>query len=534
MKLVKLMVVTLALTLVAASASYAAVSFTSASTLNMMAPNARNGLAGNVALTAVSTGTIPVGETLINSYGGAQISVLSTICVKATILTGTVLGFGSTAACTAAGVVAPGTIVSGAGFPAYGTAITLAGVMSVTVNQTNITVNFLTGVPFTVTVDGFEYSGVRLNVVPLTGGTSLNTTINSTITSILSQVSTTNPYLPVAVTQDPLNLLPVAATAKFSSGAIALTPTVNLTAVEGPAMPNAFATNGAAALATKVIFQIASIPAGITATGAVIAAAPVGYTLAGSTAGSMANGVVVGVTALPVPVVVQAAGATTATVTVSIPASDPTIVEVVPITVTFACAATTLPVGAIATATATLGPEITGAAALTTLVPPTIPLAFGTLGPVYYQAQWEPTVNVLEIQQLTTELLSQFNYYSGADGYNTGISIFNATGFNGAVGQTAEITVTLYPFAPPTTPIAAKITSATFKPGFGLDANGKLPAGGSWIVLLNDILSGMGVSGSFQGAIRFTCFFTHGHGSVWDCRFKICSSIARLPDVGIA
>jgi hypothetical protein len=402
MKFIKLMVVTLAFILSAASASCAAVAFTSAATLNMMAPNARNGLAGNVALTALSSGVVPVGETLIISYGGAQISVLSTICVKATVA-GTTIGFGTTAACTAAGVSSVYIIpATGTGFTGYDVANTLAGVMTVTVKQSCITINFLTGVPFTGAVDGFEFSGVRLNVVPVTSGTQTGSTISATITSIQSQIGTTNPYLPIVFTQNPLSILPGTSMAAFSSntiglGSAALVPgpsesVSTITAIEGAVLPNAFVTNGATA-PTKVIFQITEIPAGVNVTGAAIAAAPSGYTRVGSTSGSMANGAVVG----PItPTVSFTQTGTTATVTVDILSSDPSVQEVAPVTLTFSGAATTLPADAIGTVKTTLGPEVAGASGAT-LTLPAAGLPFGSAGPVAYKAQFDVNPTSCEV-----------------------------------------------------------------------------------------------------------------------------------------
>jgi hypothetical protein len=487
MKLVKCMIVTLALTLVAASASYAAVSFTSASTYNMMAPNARNGLSGNITLNAIANGSAPTGETIIISYPGAQISVLSSVCVKLTAFSGTI-GYG--AGCS-------GVSIAVGAFTGYDVALPQAGVAQVAVGRTSISINFLGVVPFVAPGDGFEISGVRLNIVQATGGTATGMRLDANVYSIMSQISTTNPILPVAYTQDPINIS-ASTKAQLSSGGIGLTgaPVVagppgsvhaTVTTIEGPNLPNAF---GAAVAATQLIYKIANIPTGVVT--------PVATVTASGT-----------VTAAVAPGYPQQVGSN-ATVIVNITASDPASTETITLDITFAATAgASIPSGTIGTATVTLGPEVTGAAgaALLTLATPL------TLGPLYYQAQYEATVNVIEILQLTTELLSVFNISDGS--YNSGIAIYNGTGYLGPVAQVADIIVTLQPYNAPTTPIAPVTTSATFKPGVGLNDAGKLPAGGTWIVSLSDILKAMGQTGSFQGAIRFTCNFTNGHGIVW-------------------
>jgi len=58
MKLARILIMALALTLVGTCAGYAQVAFFATSTLNQMAPNAQTGLAGDIALTQLAGTTI--------------------------------------------------------------------------------------------------------------------------------------------------------------------------------------------------------------------------------------------------------------------------------------------------------------------------------------------------------------------------------------------------------------------------------------------------------------------------------------------
>jgi len=526
MKLGRILIVAFALLLMA-TPTFAAASFTSASTLNLMAPNARTGLAGNVTLTVVAPGptqTIPVNEVLIDSFQGAQISTLATVCVKIAAegtIGGpqTIVGFGSTAACTAQGVAAPNIINGVGGVVTYGVTYTATAqfapaIVKVVFNTTNITIsNFSdnavppavpTGGPlyFQVATDEIEFTGVRLNVVPVTAGTALGGQINATLTSVLSQISTTNPNLPVASIVDPITLTASIPMASFSTGAIPLVTTNNLTVAEAGSFSNAFETEGATTTvdSTQLNFTWANLPTGVTVFSGVVA----GGTSATVTA----------TCGLPT----NNATAHTAALTCYIQAQSPAALEQIVVTVTYAAAGSVSAVGQIGTATVTLGPEVIPG---TLLVGPNITLtgsglAFGpAVGPVRYFPNNEPPVNVVTVVQLITQLLSVFNVVTqGTGGFDTGISVHNGSGYLGIAGQNDVVTVTFLPFDG-STPVS-KTTNATFPSaanrGFGLDANGAIKAGGSWVTLMSGLLADAGITGEFRGAVRFTCFFTNGHG----------------------
>jgi len=522
------MVLTLALTMVAASASYAAVAFTSAITPNTMAVNSRNGLAAAIDLTAVAPTTIPapfapINETLIVSYNNMQISGLSTICIKS-IIGGVSYGFGTAAVCTAAPYnvaianVFPG---GGLGFTGYGAANTAMqpGVMTVTIYPTYILVSWLSNQTYNTVGDGLEIHGIRLNIIPATLGTNLGV-YNANLASTMGLVSVTNPVAPVVNAQDPMNIALPGGVVTFSTGAIPLAgkTTTNVVAYEGNFMPNAFATNGNMA-PTQILFTIAGIPDGITMTAPAIAT-PAAVPPAGAYAGFSYIGVsgnsqhfgILGT--MPPTIAAYSQTGTTATITVNINDSDPILFEYIPVTIGF-IATKSLLVDSTATITATMAPDYAFAAGIQSLTLAGIGYPFSLTAPYCFYQVNEATITILKVVQLTTELLSTFNL-SSAD-FETGIAIHNSSGYQvgGPTAQTAEIQVNLYSQNTKNL-IASFTTSGTIKPGNGLDENGKLPAMGTWTVSLSDLLAAAKQSSPidvpFVGAIRFVCNFTNGHG----------------------
>jgi hypothetical protein len=142
------------------------------------------------------------------------------------------------------------------------------------------------------------------------------------------------------------------------------------------------------------------------------------------------------------------------------------------------------------------------------------PIPVGGAGlPLRYVNRYVPSppINILTVTQLTTALLSVFNVASST--LNTGMAILNSSGIAGITGQPGVITVTLYPYDGSAS--ATFTTSASKRPGRGLDANGFLPAGAEWAVLLTDLIGSNGANlaaTTFQGSVLFTTNFSNAHG----------------------
>jgi hypothetical protein len=107
--------------------------------------------------------------------------------------------------------------------------------------------------------------------------------------------------------------------------------------------------------------------------------------------------------------------------------------------------------------------------------------------------------------------------------YDTGISVANTTsdpgttamgGIATAVKQAGTITFYFFPqLATPsgTLPAMFQYTTKAGSPGTGLDASGNVPAGSTYTVLLSQLLTAAGATGSFQGYIFAVANFTNAH-----------------------
>jgi len=116
MKFAKILIVAFGLMMIAAGTSYGQAAFISSAAPNVLANNAQTGLVGDVALTAITPGTIPNGEIITLSYD-VPISSLSEF-----------------------NAVVNG--VAFTGFTAYGAGVTNGSVTVTVANQTNITIKF--------------------------------------------------------------------------------------------------------------------------------------------------------------------------------------------------------------------------------------------------------------------------------------------------------------------------------------------------------------------------------------------------------
>jgi hypothetical protein len=486
MKSGKIPMLAFGLILMGTSVSYAAVVFQSTSALNQMAPNAETGLAGNIALTQLA-GTTISNDIIDINYGGAYISVLN-----------------NTAPPDPLEIIVGG--VAFTGFAAYeaGGAIThtvLGATVTVTVNRHDINIA-ITG---TLTFPGASggqilIQNVRLDVSPMA---TVGNNLNATISGVAGQATVTNPSVAVAAFVEPITLRVNATGGTNCAGAVSCPATFSTTAVtsggfaintientataqvvvtEAGSFADAFETVTGAP--TQILVQVTGIPAGLTLSDAAIV----------STTSTMTASID------EVSRVNTSQSGTTGTVVLNILIQSPTAIDAVALNLIFtpASGTTTLKATDVGTVVATLASTMAG-----TFFPP-----------LEYARRFTPGVTVVSVTQLLTELLSVFNVCSSS--FNTGFAVANTTNINaGASGgppaQSGTITVTLYP----ADGSARKsfTTSATKKPGLGIDANGNLPAGGTWSVLLSDLLAHAGITGNaFQGMVRFTCNFSNGHG----------------------
>jgi len=161
-------------------------------------------------------------------------------------------------------------------------------------------------------------------------------------------------------------------------------------------------------------------------------------------------------------------------------------------------------------------------------------IPFSTTYPNFAQADLGPLTIGTVVNPTTTLLIP----YAVADlGFDTGIAIANTTAdpFGGAVngGATAgagPVTISLYGrTATGATPTVVTInTSATVRPGSGLDASGNLNSGSTWTVLLSELRSSAGQTGSFTGYIFIQVPFLDGHGASFISDFRSFTSASPV------
>jgi len=145
-----------------------------------------------------------------------------------------------------------------------------------------------------------------------------------------------------------------------------------------------------------------------------------------------------------------------------------------------------------------------------------------TLFPQYIEGCETATVNFASVSGVLNTILL-VPYATTEAGYNTALTIANTTKdpgtanmatYPGAIPQTGKIKIYFYPKS------GATITpwdSTAHASNFGLDAAGKLPAGGTFVALLNDILP-VDVT-QFGGYIFIVTDFTNAHGEFFVSNF---------------
>jgi len=120
--------------------------------------------------------------------------------------------------------------------------------------------------------------------------------------------------------------------------------------------------------------------------------------------------------------------------------------------------------------------------------------------------------------------------------YDTGIAVANTTkdpfgtSAGGATPGNGTITVDFFPTTSTGgagTPFSLT-TSSTVKTGSGLSSDGTLAAGATWTVLLSQLLTAAGQTGSFNGYIFIRANFLDAHGTATISDFKTYSLTANV------
>lgn len=217
---------------------------------------------------------------------------------------------------------------------------------------------------------------------------------------------------------------------------------------------------------------------------------------------------------------------TALTTVLDFPSTSLTAVESVQINMTFTASTTTPPGPGSTTVTAT---HIPIGAALTGNLAPSEADGY----PKFAQADVGP-VTVANVVSATTTLLVPFAVRDL--GFDTGISLANTTAdpfgtsSGGATPAAGTLRLDFFPRAATggagTT--FSLTTSATARPGIGLSADGTLAAGATWTVLLSELLTAAGQTGSFTGYMFIQTNFLNAHGAPFVSDFRNFTSFSPM------
>lgn len=140
-------------------------------------------------------------------------------------------------------------------------------------------------------------------------------------------------------------------------------------------------------------------------------------------------------------------------------------------------------------------------------------------------------VTVVSVTAAATNLLIPFVTYDGlTGGYDTGISVANTTadpwsGSGGATAGSGTITVYFYPRTTTGADTTYSLTTATgTTPGVGLATDGTLASGGTWSVLLSELLTSASKTGAFTGYLYVRSNFILAHGTAYVTNFSTFTS----------
>ncbi|MDA2933640.1 hypothetical protein MYX82_04795 [Acidobacteria bacterium AH-259-D05] len=120
---------------------------------------------------------------------------------------------------------------------------------------------------------------------------------------------------------------------------------------------------------------------------------------------------------------------------------------------------------------------------------------------------------VFNIVSTITNLLYTFTTWDGSIGFDTGIDVANTSSdpfvVNSATATSGGLT---FHFFPRGGGASFSYSTTAGSPGTGLESDGTLASGGSYTVLVSELITAAGQSGPFTGYIIVVCSFTHGHG----------------------
>jgi hypothetical protein len=153
-----------------------------------------------------------------------------------------------------------------------------------------------------------------------------------------------------------------------------------------------------------------------------------------------------------------------------------------------------------------------------------------------------PTFTALEAGPLTVVNIVPANttmlmpYAITLSPFDTGIAIANTSadpfgpGAGGLTPKGGTITLNFFPTTSTGgagTPFSLT-TSTTVKPGLGLSSDGTLAAGATWTVLMSQLLSAAGQTGTFTGYIFIQANFLGAHGTATISDFRTYSLTANV------
>jgi hypothetical protein len=377
----------------------------------------------------------------------------------------------------------------------------------------------------------FRLVGIRINANGLSGAQTVTASLNNTVNNYLigspstgTVINTLNPG--IAAGTPAIGIAPGSTTSSASAGTILTNGTVarqtgSFILTEGCAscwrtgLQNS---NSGAAVdnSTQIRLTFNNVPAGVTLTLTPnFGNQALRATLSSSTITSASNTSVIDFTTT----------LTTVTETLEV---DFSITNPLPSTTgvatpgTITVTATMFPIGTGIDATATVnGVAVTG-----------VPTEGG--GYPTFTALESAALTIVNIVPANTTMLMP--YAITLTPFDTGIAIANTSadpfGPNGGGLNPKAGTITLN-FFPTTstggagTPFSLT-TSTTVKPGLGLSSDGTLAAGATWSVLMSQLLSAAGQTGTFTGYVFIQANFLGAHGTATISDFRTYSLTANV------
>jgi hypothetical protein len=361
----------------------------------------------------------------------------------------------------------------------------------------------------------FRIVGVRIDAngltAPVNATASLTSTANNFIlsTSSFTVINTLGPGI-AAVTQGGLSGATDTGTSTIFTNRSVSDATASVLITEGfpfawrSEVQNEIDAPGSAVVGTQIRVTVNGLASGITAT--------VSAQTSGTGSLSVSGG-----------------GTVTASsnqVTFTVTGSNPNASESLQVNFTFSGPTSTPSVGTISV-TATMAPI--GAAHNTN---DTLISDAGTF-PRFAAAEVGPAT-IANIVAAATNLLVPFAVRDL--GFDTGIALANTTADpfgsagGGATPTAGALVLTFFPRA--ATGGAGTsftlTTSATARPGIGLSADGTLAAGATWTVLLSELLTAAGQTGSFTGYIFIRADFLGAHGAPFVSDFRNFTSFSPM------